>query len=35
MVGIIGPFLQTCAEAQAAATPVFRLIDEVVKFYRL
>lgn len=29
MMGLIGPFLQIRAEAQAAAKPVFQLLDEV------
>ncbi len=33
LVGLIGPFLQTNAEARAAATPVFQLIDEVGDFF--
>ena len=28
MMGLIGPFLQIRAEAQAAAKPVFQLLDE-------
>jgi len=31
LVGLIGPFLQTYGEAQAAAKPVFELIDETAE----